>query len=74
MNRLPIEFSSKRKPSRALIMRILAEYISSGIEGFDLSWGENWIDLEYYHGQWHGCGWIKEIGGDDIAHELNNLM
>ena len=71
MNRLPIEFT--KKPTRAMIMRSILQCIPHGIRGFDLAWGENWIELEYYHGQWHGCGWIKAIGGDDIASDLNKL-
>ena len=25
------------------------------------------------HEQWYGRGWIKELGGDDIAKELNEI-
>ena len=66
---------NKRKPSKALIMRTIAEYLKHGGKNFNISWGENSIDLTYhdrYH-TWHGYGWIKEIGGDNIAHELNAM-
>ena len=64
-----------RKPSRAVIMRTLAEYLKQGGKAFNLTWGENCISLDYHpsHQQWYGTGWIKEIGGDDIAKELNDI-
>ena len=65
---------TKRKPSKAVIMRTIAEYLKQGAKNFTITWGENWIDLTYhdrYH-TWHGTGWIKDIGGDDIAQELNS--
>jgi len=67
-----IEFKG-RKPSRALIMRALGVYLEHGINDFDLTWGENWIELQYHSGTWIGTGWIREIGGSDIADELNTL-
>jgi hypothetical protein len=65
---IDIEFN-KRKPSRAVIMRTLAEYLKQGGKAFNLTWGENCISLDYHtsHQQWYGYGWIKEIGGDPIA-------
>ena len=72
MYKVNIELTSKRKPSRALIMRVIGEYLKHGITNMELNWGENWLDLEY-HGYWIGSGWIKDIGGDDIANELNQL-
>jgi hypothetical protein len=62
-----------RKPSRALVMRSIAEYLKKGITNFYLTWGENWIELQYHSGTWFGTGWIREIGGSDIADELNAL-
>jgi hypothetical protein len=66
---------NKRKPSRAVIMRTIAEYLKQGGKSFCITWGENCIELDYHpnHEQWYGRGWIKEIGGDDIAQELNQL-
>lgn len=65
----------KRKPSRAVIMRTLAEYLKHGYKSFNVSWGENCINLDWHpsHQQWYGTGWIKEIGGDDLAKELNAM-
>jgi hypothetical protein len=33
------------------------------------------IELDYHPNQecWYGSGWIKDIGGDDIAQELNEI-
>lgn len=65
----------KRKPSRAVIMRTLAEYLKQGGKAFELCWGENMIDVYFdpRDERWYGYGWIKEIGGDSIAHELNEI-
>jgi len=71
---IDIEFKN-RKPSRAVIMRTLGEYLKQGGKAFNLIWGENCISLDYHpsHQQWYGTGWIKEIGGDSIANELNEI-
>jgi hypothetical protein len=65
----------KRKPSRAVIMRTLAEYLKQGGKAFEIHWGENCIDVYFdpRNEQWCGYGWIKEIGGDSIAIELNAI-
>ena len=69
-----IEYN-KRKPSRAVIMRTLAEYLKQGGKSFSITWGENCIELDWHpnHECWYGHGWIKEIGGDDLAKELNAM-
>lgn len=69
-----IEYKN-RKPSRAVIMRTLAEYLKQGGKCFSITWGENWIDLDYHPNQekWYGNGWIKDISGDDLAKELNDI-
>lgn len=69
-----IEFKN-RKPSKAVIMRSLGEYLKHGYNNFEILWGENWIDLTFNstHKHWHGNGWIKDISGDSIAHELNSI-
>jgi hypothetical protein len=71
---IDIEFKN-RKPSRAVIMRTLAEYLKQGGKAFSITWGENWIELDFHPNQeqWHGTGWIKDIGGDSIANELNEI-
>lgn len=71
---IEIEYKN-RKPSRAVIMRTIAEYLKQGGKCFSITWGENWIELDYHPNQecWYGSGWIKDIGGDDIAQELNQI-
>ena len=71
---ITIEFKN-RKPSRAVIMRTLAEYLKQGGKAFEISWGENMIDVYFDPrvNKWFGHGWIKEIGGDSIADELNSM-
>jgi hypothetical protein len=65
----------KRKPSKAVIMRTLGEYLKQGGKSFTISWGENQIDIDYHPGQeqWYGGGHIKNISGWDIAIELNEI-
>jgi len=71
---IDIEYN-KRKPSKAVIMRTLAEYLKQGGKSFCIMWGENCIELDWHpnHEQWYGRGWIKDIGGSDIADELNAI-
>jgi hypothetical protein len=66
---------ANRKPSKAVIMRTIAEYLKQGGKSFEISWGENRIDLQWHdgHNNWYGYGWIKELGGDNIAQELNDI-
>ena len=69
-----IEYKN-RKPSKAVIMRTLAEYLKQGGKAFEISWGENMIDL-YFDPRvelWYGSGHIKNISGWDIAIELNAI-
>ena len=69
-----IEYKN-RKPSKAVVMRTLAEYLKQGGKAFEIIWGENMIDL-YFDPRvelWYGSGWIRDIGGDDIAQELNDI-
>ena len=71
---IDIEYKN-RKPSKAVIMRTLAEYLKQGGKSFSITWGENWIELDWHPNQeqWHGRGWIKDIGGNNIAQELNAM-
>jgi len=71
---IDIEYN-KRKPSKAVIMRTLAEYIKQGGKAFCITWGENCLELDWHpnHEQWYGRGWIKELGGDNLAKELNSM-
>lgn len=64
-------FFTGRKPSRAQVLAKIKTGIKAGAEAISLHWGENWIELDMHRGAWHGRGWIREIGGDDIAQQLN---
>ena len=68
-----IDFSGN-KPSKAQIMSKIKAAIQSGAAAISVTWGENWIELDYSFNAraWNGNGWIRAIGGDDIAQELNN--
>ena len=68
-----VALTSKNKPSRAYIMRTIGVCIEAGRKHIELSWGENWLEIIRGGNQWFGSGWIKEIGGDDIAKELNEM-
>ena len=65
----------KRKPSRAQIMSKVIASVNDGERQIEILWGENWIELSQQHGnnRWCGYGWIKDIGGDDIAQDLNKF-
>ena len=67
------DFFTGRKPSKAQVLAKCRAAIQSGAAAINIAWGENSIELDYsFNGRcWHGHGWIKEIGGDDIAQELN---
>lgn len=72
MNQFTFDFNTKRKPSKALIMRTIGVALEKGADEISLTWGENWIDL-MFNGSWIGNGWMKDIGGSDIADELNAM-
>lgn len=65
-----------RKPSKPQIMRAISKAIKAGAKALEISWGENRLDLTFddraLSSGWYGYGWIKGIGGDDIAKELNS--
>lgn len=67
------DFFTGRKPSRAQVLAKCKAAIQSGAAAISIQWGENVIDLDYSFNAraWNGRGWIREIGGDDIAQELN---
>jgi hypothetical protein len=65
-----------RCPSAAQIKAQVKKAIMAGHDWIQLSWGENQITLEKseangFFGPWFGHGWIRRIGGDDIARELS---
>jgi hypothetical protein len=65
------EYYEGRKPSEAQLRQAVKRGLRQGYIDFELSWGENMINLQKNHdGNWFGWGWIKAIGGDDLAREL----
>jgi hypothetical protein len=60
-----------KKPSYAQVKKCAIEAIKQGYPLIEISWGENWIALENNLGHISGRGWIKNIGGDDLAQELS---
>jgi hypothetical protein len=67
------DFFTGRKPSKAQVMAKIKTAIRANAGAIQISWGENRLDLDLHRGQWFGRGWIKGIGGDDIAKEINKL-
>jgi hypothetical protein len=65
-----------RKPSKAQINGCIKNAMAQGSKTVAIIWGENQIDLDYHDGYktWYGTGWIKNIGGGDIAKELNRRL
>ena len=70
-----IDFQGRR-PSKAQILSKIKAAIQSGAAAISVSWGENRLDLDYSFNAraWNGYGWIRAIGGDDIAQELNRAQ
>jgi hypothetical protein len=66
------EFSG-RAPSAVQIKAQVKKAVASGHDCIELSWGENQITLEHHDmlELWTGFGWIRRVGGDDIAREMN---
>lgn len=66
-----INFDGK-KPNKNQIMKKIKIAIQAGAAAITITWGENWIELDYSFNAraWNGNGWIKDISGDDIAQEL----
>jgi len=65
-----------RAPSIAQVKAQIKKAVAAGHDWIEISWGENWIKLERrqyngYFGPWFGEGWIRRIGGDNLARELS---
>jgi hypothetical protein len=60
-----------RCPSLAQIKSQVKKAVAAGHDWIQLSWGENQITLEKAGGPWFGYGWIRRVGGDDIARGLS---
>jgi len=73
-----------RKPSANQVYSMVMHAAKSGHEKIEIRWGENAIDLEYFHGNWHGpkyakgkwfgAGWIKDIDGQNMAWILDTSL
>jgi hypothetical protein len=65
-----------RKPSKAQINACIKNAMKDGSKAISISWGENCIELDYHEGNkaWYGSGWIKTIGGNALAQELNRTQ
>jgi hypothetical protein len=62
-----------RKPSKAQVLAKAKQLEAKGANFISILWGENWMDLtQDTNGNWTGLGWIKDIGGDWVARELNH--
>ena len=61
----------KRKPSEKQVKKIAIEAIKEGYPLINISWGENMIMLQNNLGEISGSGWIRDIGGDNLAYELS---
>jgi expansin (peptidoglycan-binding protein) len=65
-----------RCPSITQIKSHIKKAVAGGHHRIEISWGENWIELERrqyngFFGPWFGNGWIRRVGGDDLARELS---
>jgi hypothetical protein len=66
------EYFDGRKPSKSQLVRSIKRGLKQGYDDFELSWGENMINLQKNRdGTWFGWGWIKALSGDNLAKELN---
>ena len=60
-----------RCPSFKQVINKVREGLRLGYRKFEISWGENMIELELFNGELYGHGWIRRFGGDDVAKEIN---
>lgn len=61
-----------RKPSKAQVIQSIKRGLKEGHHMFEIAWGENMLTLDRQAGgRWAGWGWIKSIGGSDLADQLN---
>jgi hypothetical protein len=60
-----------RKPSLAQVKTLVIKALKQGYGRIEIAWGENMLEIERHtNGQLYGHGWIKGIGGQDMADEL----
>ena len=66
------EYFEGRKPSKSQLVRSIKRGLKQGYTDFELSWGENMINLQKNQDNtWFGWGWIKNISGSDLADQFN---
>lgn len=62
-----------RKPSKAQVISKAKQLAANGADFIDITWGENWLYLSLDpNGYWGGHGFIRDIGGDFVAREINH--
>lgn len=59
-----------RRPSKAQVIKAVIGSLNEGYDSVEVSWGENSLSIEKFHGKLIGHGWIKTLGGQDLANEL----
>lgn len=62
------------KPSKQQVYNMAKHTAELGHRQFSIIWGENWIDIDVSNNRFYGRGWIKKIGGDEIAQLLNESV
>ena len=66
------QYFDGRKPSKNQVIQAIKRGLSGGFHQFEIAWGENMVTLDRQAGgRWFGWGWIKALGGDNLAKELN---
>jgi len=68
-----INFKGKR-PSLAQCIKAAKISATKGHDQIRLCWGENWLELEFFGGRWHGRGWLRTIDADKVAQALNQAQ
>jgi hypothetical protein len=61
-----------RKPSKNQVKKEITKAVREGYPLIEISWGENMLNFENNLEVLRGWGWIKDIGGDDLAREFNS--
>jgi len=61
------------KPSKAQVTKAITEGLKAGHRSVAVNWGENQIEVWKGNcGTVMGWGWIRSIGGSDIAETIMN--
>lgn len=59
-----------RCPSKSQVAKEIKKAVELGATDIRLNWGENGIDVQKYPSGYHGFGWIRRVGGQDLVQEL----